>query len=165
MNNEQDFEDVYQRAKPKLQKYVARRVFGDSSEIVDEIFLTAWRRKADIPDDHEAQMMWLYAIGRRTIANSLRWHARLDLFNRTNTALVETSTSNNSSETTIFVHDCLSRLRKKDREILLLIEWDDFSINEAATILEITEAAVTKRLKQARDSFIALYSARSSDTY
>lgn len=163
MSNELDFDDLYQRAKPKLQKYVARRVFGDSSEIVDEIFLTAWRRRADIPVDHDAQMMWLYATGRRTIANTLRWRARLDLFNRTNTTLVETATSNNSSETTILVHDCLSRLRKKDREILLLIEWDEFSILEAATILEISEAAVTKRLKQARDSFIVLYSSRSSE--
>jgi DNA-directed RNA polymerase specialized sigma24 family protein len=45
MQNELDFGEMYQRAKPKLQKYVARRVFGDSSEIVDEIFLTAWRRQ------------------------------------------------------------------------------------------------------------------------
>jgi hypothetical protein len=105
----------------------------------------------------------LIATGRRTIANTLRWRARLDLFNRTTSALAETAVSNNSSETTILVHDCLSRLRKKDREILLLIEWDEFSIHEAATILEISEAAATKRLKQARDSFIGLYSASSSE--
>ena len=165
MDNEMHFDEMYQRAKPKLQKYVARRVFGDSSEIVDEIFLTAWRRRADIPDDHDAQMMWLYATGRRTIANTLRWRARLDLFNRTTSALAETAISNNSSETTILVHDCLSRLRKKDREILLLIEWDEFSIHEAATILEISDAATTKRLKQARDSFIGLYSSRSSEVF
>lgn len=162
--NEQDFDDLYQRAKPRMQKYVARRVSGDSSEIVDEIFLTAWRRRDDIPDDPDAQMMWLYATGRRTMANTLRWRARLDLFNRTTSALAENAASNNSSETTILVHDCLSRLRKNDREILLLIEWDDLSISEAAKVLEISEAAVTKRLKQARDSFIGLYSSHSSET-
>ncbi|CAB4612919.1 unannotated protein [freshwater metagenome] len=163
MMNEQDFDDLYQRAKPRMQKYVARRVFGDSSEIVDEIFLTAWRRRDDIPDGPDAQMMWLYATGRRTIANTLRWRARLDLFNRTTSALAENAASNNSSETTILVHDCLSRLRKNDREILLLIEWDDLSISEAAKVLEITEAAATKRLKQARDSFIGFYTAHSSE--
>ncbi len=142
-------------------RYVSRRVVGDASEIVDEIYLTAWRKRTDIPGDEENQLMWLYAIGRRTIANTVRWHARRDRFNRSTNPLATTSVSNESSETTILVHDCLSRLNKNDREILLLIEWDDCSTNEAAGILNITEAAATKRLKHARDSFIELYSAKS----
>ena len=144
-----------------MLSYVSRRVVGDASEIVDEIFLTAWRKRADIPQDDESQLMWLYAIGRRTIANTVRWHTRLDRFNRATNRLAETSTSNESSETTILVHECLSKLKKNDREILLLVEWDDCTVHEAAGILGITDAAATKRLKHARDSFMSLYSDRS----
>jgi RNA polymerase sigma factor (sigma-70 family) len=161
MTENEPFNSLYRRTKPSLMRYVSRRVVGDASEIVDEIYLTAWRKRTDIPGDEENQLMWLYAIGRRTIANTVRWHARRDRFNRSTNPLATTSVSNESSETTILVHDCLSRLNKNDREILLLIEWDDCSTNEAAGILNITEAAATKRLKHARDSFIELYSAKS----
>lgn len=162
MSNEKKFDEIYRRTKPKLQAYVSRRMFGDTSEVVDEIFLTAWRRRADMPQEEDAQMMWLYAVGRRTIANHLRFRARLDLFSRTTSALHETSTSNTSSETSILVHECLRQLRKIDREILLLVEWDDLTIHQAATVLQITEAAATKRLKSARDAFSALYLAQHS---
>jgi RNA polymerase sigma factor (sigma-70 family) len=163
MSRNQDFDEMYRTTKPKLQSYVARRVYGDSAEIVDEIFLTAWRRKADMPQDHEARLLWLYAVGRRTIANHLRFRARLDLFGRSTSALAETSTSNNSSETTILVHDCLRRLRKIDREILLLVEWDDLTIHQAASVLDITEAAAIKRLKSAREAFSTFYTAQNSE--
>lgn len=161
MTENELFNSLYRRTKPSLMRYASRRVLGDASEIVDEIYLTAWRKRTDIPGDEEAQLMWLYAIGRRTIANTVRWHARLDRFNRSTNRLAETSVSNDSSETTVLVHECLSRLKKSDREILLLVEWDDCCISEAAAILDITEAAATKRLKHARDSFIELYSAQS----
>jgi RNA polymerase sigma-70 factor (ECF subfamily) len=156
------FNHIYIRTKPAITKYVSRRMLGDSSDTVNEIFLTAWRRRSDMPQDEDAQLMWLYAIGRRTIANTLRWRARLDRFNRATDALAQTSSVNNSSETTVVVHDCLSKLKKNDREILMLIEWDECNIHEAATILGITEAAATKRLKHARDCFISLYNSQSA---
>ena len=162
MTNDEYFNQIYVRTKPAVTKYVSRRILGDSSDTVNEIFLTAWRRRTDMPQDEESQLMWLYAIGRRTIANTVRWRARLDRFNRATNALTETSSVNNSSETTVIVNDCLSKLKKNDREILLLVEWDECSVHEAAKILGITEAATTKRLKHARDCFIALYNSQSA---
>ena len=162
MTENELFTSLYRRTKPSLMRYVSRRVLGDTSEIVDEIYLTAWRKRTDIPMDEDGQLMWLYAIGRRTIANTVRWRSRLDRFNSSTNPLAKTSVSNESSETMILVHECLGRLKKSDREILLLVEWDDCRIDEAAEILDITEAAATKRLKHARDSFIALYSSGTS---
>ena len=162
MTNDKHFNQIYVRTKPAVTKYVSRRILGDSSDTVNEIFLTAWRRREDMPQDEEEQLMWLYAIGRRTIANTLRWRARLDRFNRSTNALAETSNVNNSSETTVVVHDCLSKLKKNDREILILVEWDECNVQEAAKILGITEAATTKRLKHARDSFISIYNSQSA---
>lgn len=156
------FDSFYRQTKPLLMRFVARRVTGDASDLVNEVYLTAWRKRKDIPLDTEGQIMWLYAIGRRTIANSIRLRARLDRFNRSTIRLAEMSVSNESSEISILVHQCLSRLKKSDREILLLIEWDDLSIREAALILDITESAATKRLKHARDTFISLYATSPS---
>lgn len=162
MTKDENFNQIYVRTKPAVTKFVSRRMVGDHSDTVNEIYLTAWRRRSDMPQDEEQQLMWLYAIGRRTIANTLRWRTRLDRFNRSTNPLAETSNSNNSSETTVLVHECLSKLKKNDREILMLVEWDECNIQEAAKILDITEAAATKRLKHARDSFIAIYNSQST---
>jgi RNA polymerase sigma-70 factor (ECF subfamily) len=164
MTNEDLFNQIYVRTKPAVTKYVSRRMLGDTSDTVNEIFLTAWRRRDSMPQNDEEQLMWLYAIGRRTIANTVRWRVRLDRYSRTTNALAETSNSNNSSETTVIVHECLSKLKKNDREILILIEWDECSIRDAAKILGITESAATKRLKHARESFVALYNSQTIES-
>lgn len=146
-----------------LSRYVSRRVVGDSADVVDDVFLTAWRRRTDIPREADSQLMWLYAIARRKIANLVRWRSRLDRFNRATNPLAEVSVSHLSSDTSILVHDCLRRLNNNDRDILLLIEWDGCTVREAATVLKITEAAATKRIKHARESFAELYSASNSE--
>ena len=163
MSTDRQFDEIYRRTRPSLSRYVARRVVGESADVVDDVFLTAWRRRTDIPREEDSQLMWLYAIARRKIANLVRWRSRLDRFHQATNPLAEVTVSHLSSETSILVHDCLRRLTKNDREILLLIEWDGCTVREAATVLNITEGAATKRIKHARESFVELYSASSTE--
>jgi len=44
---------------------------SEADDAVAEVFLTAWRRLDDVPDDNAARV-WLYATARRVIANQRR---------------------------------------------------------------------------------------------
>lgn len=47
----------------------------------------------------------------------------------------------------------LASLRASDRELLLLINWDEVTPNQAAQILDVRPSTLSMRLKRARDRF------------
>ena len=155
---DEQFNDFYRLHRPQVVRYVARRLRSDIDDIVGEAFVTAWRKRDLIPPAKADQIVWLYAIARRIIANKVRWRTRLDLFNRAQEPLIVTSTNGDSEGlTNLLVHSALRRMRPQDREVLLLVEWDGCTLDEAATILEITSSAAGKRISVARSSFADQY--------
>jgi len=50
----------------------------------------------------------------------------------------------------------LSHLRPLDRELILLVAWEGFSLGEAATILKISPTATRARYSRARARLIKL---------
>src|SRR4051812_10104181 len=58
------------------------------------------------------------------------------------------------------VHQALSKLDEEDRFVLLLVDMEEHSYQEAAEIIGITEAAVRSRLHRARKAFEEIFSAR-----
>ena len=152
--SDEQFSDFYRLYRPQVVRYVTRRLRQDIDDVVEEAFVTAWRKRALIPQATSDQIVWLYAIARRVIANKVRWRARLDLFNRAHEPLVVTSTNGDSeSLEALLVHSALRRMRPQDHEVLLLVEWDGCSIDEAASVLEITPSAAGKRIGAARIAF------------
>lgn len=151
------FEEAFRTHKLRVESYVRRRVRQDVDDLVEEVFLTAWKRRDSIPLNSDDQLLWLYATARRVIANKLRWRARLDRFNRASTPLV-ISAVGSAEIAHRSVHLALERMRLADRELLLLIEWDGLSVSAAAAVLGITPSATNKRLQSARESFTSLYS-------
>lgn len=152
------FADFYRLHRPLVTRYVSRRLRSDIDDIVEEVFVTAWRKRALIPLVASEQIVWLYAMARRVIANKVRWRVRLDRFSRAHEPLVVESMNRDSqSVTSLLVHSALRRMRPQDREVLLLIEWDGCTIDEAAKILGITPSAAGKRIAAARNAFIEQY--------
>ena len=125
--------------------------------MVNDIYVIAWKRKTNIPALPDEQIMWLYAIGRRVIANKIRWKARLDSFNRLNKALIH-EPGNIGDESSSLIIEILVELPTNLREPLLLVEWEGLSVRDAAKLLKISEAAMTKRLHTARELFARKYS-------
>ena len=155
---DKQFNDFYGLHRPQVMRYVTRRLRWDIDDVVEEAFVTAWRKRALIPQATSDQIVWLYAIARRVIANKVRWRARLDLFNRAHEPLIVTSTNgDNEGLTALLVHSALRRMRPQDREVLLLVEWDGCSIDEAASVLGITSSAAGKRIGAARIAFAEQY--------
>ena len=153
----QSFDELFVQTNPKIEAFVRRRISWDIEDVVEEIYTTAWRKKEAIPNDEKEALLWLFATARRVIANKVRFKRRQDRFNGLNNPLIESAATQHSPHQT-WVHEALASMTKDHREALLLVEWDGLSVGEAATVLDIPETTLTKRLHSARESFSRSYS-------
>ena len=55
------------------------------------------------------------------------------------------------------IHLILSKMEEPDKEILLLVDFQGFSYEEASKFFEITEMIVKVRLRRARTKFLEIY--------
>ena len=131
---------------------------NDAQDAAAEVFLTAWRRLDELPEG-DATRVWLYATARRVIANQRRSsRRRLALHQRL--ALEAASAPHelppSDSEETI-VHEALRRLGPRDREVLLLAEWEGLSPAQIAAVLGCLTVTARGRLHRARRRFRAVF--------
>ena len=150
------FNALYERTYRQISQYVFRRISFDVEDVVDEVYITAWRKRGEIPNEHEKALLWLYAVGRKVIANKVRWKARLNRFNKLNNPLVAAEAKNVSPRDN-WVQEVLISMPVNQREALILVEWDGLSIDEAAVVLGIPGTTLTKRLHSAREVFVKNY--------
>jgi RNA polymerase sigma factor (sigma-70 family) len=133
---------------------------SDAQDAAAEVFLTAWRRLDELPDG-DAARVWLYATARRVIANQRRSdRRRVALQERL--ALEAASASHEESSADrdeALVHAALRRLGPRDREVLLLAEWEGLSPPQIAAILGCLAVTARGRLHRARRRFRAVFEA------
>lgn len=147
------FEAIFTAHYAAVVRYAIRRVGRDGAqEVVAETFLTAWRRLDRVP---ESALPWLYATARRLAANELR---RRDRARRLGERIDPPAPRDDPAERVpqrLLVQTALASLSERDREVLLLTEWERLSSAEAAQVLGCTRAAVKVRLHRARRRFAA----------
>jgi RNA polymerase sigma-70 factor (ECF subfamily) len=145
------FEDLFRAHYSAVTRYALRRVGADAAaEIVSETFLTAWRRLDRVPED---ALPWLYGIARRVIANEHRRRGRAArLVDRLAATAGPTASGDHAEAITdrLRVHAALERLSDKDREALLLAEWEQLPAADAAVVLGCSTATFHVRLHRAR---------------
>src|SRR5262245_39743313 len=131
---------------------------SDAQDAVAEAFLTAWRRLDELPEG-DAARVWLYATARRVIANQRRSsRRRTALYERLAldaAAVVREPLSSDREET--LVHEALRCLGPRDREVLLLTEWEELSPAQIATVLGCLAITARGRLHRARRRFRTVF--------
>jgi RNA polymerase sigma factor (sigma-70 family) len=127
---------------------------SDAQDAAAEVFLTAWRRLDDLPEG-DAARMWLYATARRVIANQRRSSRRhVALYTRlANEAASRPHEPPSSDREETLVHEALRRLGPRDREVLLLAEWEGLSPAQIAAVLGCITVTARGRLHRARRRF------------
>jgi RNA polymerase sigma factor (sigma-70 family) len=134
---------------------------SDAQDAAAEVFLIAWRRLDDLPEGDPARI-WLYAAARRVIANQRRSsRRRLALQERLAADAAVPHTPSGADET--LVHDALRRLAPRDREVLLLAEWEDLSPAQIAKVLGCLTVTARGRLHRARRRFRAVFEELAGD--
>jgi RNA polymerase sigma factor (sigma-70 family) len=130
---------------------------SDAQDAAAEVFLTAWRRLDDMPEG-DAARVWLYATARRVMANQRRSRRRqMALQER---LVLETTPAQHEPAQDgeeMLVREALRSLTPRDREVLLLAEWEGLSPAQTAAVLGCLTVTARGRLHRARRRFRAVF--------
>ncbi len=141
------FEALAKSEAPGLLNYFARRVEpSDAADLLADVLLVAWRRRAAVPPGEIAARMWLYGVARKTLANHRRSRIRYDaLAMRLRAELIVQPAGPDSDQDRGLALDLLELVNPIDREILMLVYWDGFSLTEVAQLLHRNASSVRAR--------------------
>jgi RNA polymerase sigma factor (sigma-70 family) len=147
------FGQLYRDQARAILAYALRRVDDpeDAADVVAETFLVAWRRLDEVPGDAGAKL-WLFGVARRVIANRHRAERRRTrLGERLAESLrTELATQPAPAGEAAEALRAIGGLDDDDRELLLLVSWEELSPGEVAKVLGISSLAARSRLHRAR---------------
>ena len=130
---------------------------SDAQDAVADVFMTAWRRLERVPEG-DAARVWLYATARRVMANQRRsQRRRVALEERLALEPAPTSMTPSLEGEETAVHDALRRLSSRDREVLLLAEWEGLTPPQIAEVVGCLTVTARGRLHRARRRFRDAY--------
>lgn len=144
------FDTLYREHAARVLAYVRRRVDDDpeaAADVTAEVFTVAWRRLDDVP---QQALPWLLGVARRQLANHYRAgrrrHALLQRIGREPSRPTLSEPRVPDERLASAMHE----LAPDDRELLLLIGWDELGPAEAAEVLGLHPATARTRLHRAR---------------
>jgi RNA polymerase sigma-70 factor (ECF subfamily) len=152
------FAQLYDRHAGPLHRYVTRRLGdGVADDVVAETFLAAFRRRHRYDLDRGDARPWLYGIAANVIGKHRRSEVRMwRAFARTGIDPAVEGHAERADDRVAAaaagqeLAAALAGLAARDRDVLLLIAWADFSYDEVATALDIPVGTVRSRLNRAR---------------
>lgn len=152
MDDEPRFRALFDATYPAVVRYVRHRgLSGDDAEdLVAATYEVAWRRLDAVPGG-EQTLPWLFTVA----LNQFRNHHRKLIRER---ALLErlpapgfaAPASELPDVSWSDIRGALDALSAKDRELVLLVAWDELSPAQAGSVLGLTPVAARSRLHRAR---------------
>ena len=138
------------------------RSAGDVDDAVAEVFLVAWRRLAEVPAGKAARP-WLYGTARRVIANQARSQARWSRLQGRLSVQPGVAQCEEDDPVAGRVRDALGALDPRDREVLLLAEWEGLAPAEIAKVMHCPAVTARGRLFRARRRFRAVFESQDAE--
>ena len=163
MDAQARFDALYREHAGEVRRYVRRRWDTQSADdVVADVFVVAWRRLGDVPDD---PLPWLLGVARRILANRRRGDARDHALRdriRSEQLRATTAGAADASQAHEVVWVALSTLSERDREALLLVAWEGLSTARAARVVGVRANTFAARLYRARRRFAHALRAHTS---
>jgi RNA polymerase sigma-70 factor (ECF subfamily) len=157
--------DLMERHATPVFHFLCRMVGNedDANDLAQETFVRVFRARASFRPS-EKFSAWLFTIAANLARNHFRWRSRhpnvsLDTeTGETEQTFGSTLPANDpapneqalTAERAEAVRTAVSKLPEDLREAIVLCEWEERSVAEAAVILEATPKAVESRLYRAR---------------
>jgi RNA polymerase sigma-70 factor (ECF subfamily) len=159
--------DLMERHATPVFQFLCRMLGNedDANDAAQETFARVYRARASFRLDRKFST-WCYTIAANLARNQIRWRARhptvsLDADTEATGQTIgsmlpagEPAPSEQAlaAERAAAVSAAVNQLPEDLREAIVLCEWEDLSMAEAAAILNVTSKAVESRLYRARQS-------------
>ncbi|PSL53084.1 RNA polymerase sigma-70 factor (ECF subfamily) [Saccharothrix carnea] len=152
------FAALFDRHAPHIRRYLARRL-GDqvADDLVAETFLTAFDKRQRYDRARPDARPWLYGIATNLVGRHRRQEAR-----RYRECAAENAEQDHADHADRVATEVTARavrslltgaldgLSAEDRDVLLLVAWEQLSYEEVAAALAIPVGTVRSRLHRAR---------------
>jgi RNA polymerase sigma factor (sigma-70 family) len=156
---EERFRALFEGCFGAVRRYVHHRgvALGRDDDLVAETFVVAWRRLDDVPADDP--LPWLLAVARNQWRNERRSYGRRSAALRRLPLPLpvpppdEPPDGDRDHATAAAIGAALAALPETDRELLLLVAWDDLTPAQAAQAVGCSAGAARVRLHRARRRF------------
>jgi RNA polymerase sigma factor (sigma-70 family) len=151
---------VFDRHFATIHRYLERRVGRSAAdELSGEVFLIAFEQRRRFRPVHESALPWLYGLATnlmlkrsRSVARQARAFGRLGVVSRNGQA--DELEGSDDRVTAVSARnrllEALADLRPGDRDVVVLVAWEDLSYEEVAAVLDIPLGTVRSRLNRAR---------------
>lgn len=152
------FAEIFDRHAPHMHRYLARRLGKQTAEdLVGDVFLAAFRNRHKYDSSRPDARAWLYGIATHVVAQHRRDEARRLKIAQVAIPEFDSPGHDDRVAAAVTAHAArpalaraLARLSGRDRDVLLLVAWEELSYEEVATALNIPVGTVRSRLNRAR---------------
>jgi RNA polymerase sigma factor (sigma-70 family) len=148
-----DFAGLVREHGQSVYAYLARRGGHQiADDLFNEVWLRAWRSRHSYDSARSSPRLWLYGIARNTLRAQFRLktdagipvvHLRVDPWPEVDDRL-------DSGRLKLALEQALGALGEENREVLLLVAWEELSPAEIAVVLDLSQSTVRSRLHRAR---------------
>lgn len=148
-DDDERFAELFRAHYRRAYAFAARRVGRDrADDIAAETFAVAWRRLDAVPSD---AVPWLLTTARNFCRNELRRQGRAHAAGSRLLSETQVSSAPGSpAELDPAMVRALDELSPPDRELILLVAWEELTQREIAAVLGTTRTNVALRLFRAR---------------
>jgi RNA polymerase sigma-70 factor (ECF subfamily) len=146
-----------------LLAYFSRRVSpqADAADLLGDTLLVLWRRARSIPDNDDEGRMWMFGIARNVLVTHRRGLSRrLALADRLRDEMsilpssgaldgkLQASLDDDRLEAVV---SAIAGLSASDREIIMLVHFDGFTLVDAGRLLRLRATTARSRYHRARN--------------
>jgi len=147
------FGELFDRHAAAVHGFLARRGGHQAADdLLSEVFLRAVEARARVrPHESGSALPWLYGIARNVLRGHLR--SRAAPLPPAENAYVDWEAIDSRIDARAAVAElriALESLTETERDVLLLVAWEQLSVTEAAEVLGISPTAARSRLHRAR---------------
>jgi RNA polymerase sigma-70 factor (ECF subfamily) len=162
------FAVIFDRHVDAVRRFVTRRLGASATDdVVSEAFRVAFERRAAFEPTAPSALPWLYGIAGNLVRRHHRDHSRwLSALARTHgrrdvaiDPLLDAADRVDAAGDRAALVDALVHLADHEREVLLLVAWEQLTPAEAADVLGIPAATARTRLHRARQHIRAVLAA------
>jgi RNA polymerase sigma factor (sigma-70 family) len=156
--DESAFGDLFERHASRIFNYCFRRLgsWSIADDATSRTFTTAWQRR-HVVEVNDSLLPWLFTVANNVCRNLARAARRYS--DHLSTLPESLAVTDHADDVASRVDDerrmqavlvALRRLRRADRDVLILCDWEDLSYLETADALGIPIGTVRSRLSRAR---------------